>query len=69
MIFTVFVRKGEDNKAELVLLDHGLYDSLTPSNRQSLSLLFKAIVLQDENKMEKYSKELGVDGKILVAVE
>ncbi|XP_063441153.1 uncharacterized aarF domain-containing protein kinase 5-like isoform X3 [Mytilus trossulus] len=57
----VFIRKGADNKAELVLLDHGLYDTLTPQNRQSLSLLFKAIVLKDEDKMMKYSKELGVD--------
>ncbi|CAC5395545.1 ADCK [Mytilus coruscus] len=67
----VFIRKGADNKAELVLLDHGLYDTLTPQNRQSLSLLFKAIVLKDEDKMMKYSKELGVDdyhvlGEIIV---
>ena len=45
-----------------MLLDHGLYDTLTPQNRQSLSLLYKAIVLRDEDSMEKYSKELGVDG-------
>ena len=60
----MFIRKGADNKAELVLLDHGLYDTLTPQNRQSLSLLFKAIVLKDEDKMMKYSKELGVDGNL-----
>jgi aarF domain-containing kinase len=59
---SVFIRKGKDKKAELVLLDHGLYDTLTPQNRQSLSLLYKAIVLRDEDSMEKYSKELGVDG-------
>ena len=62
---SVFIRKGKDKKAQLVLLDHGLYDTLTPQNRQSLSLLYKAIVLRDEDSMEKYSKELGVDGNII----
>ncbi|XP_060065653.1 uncharacterized aarF domain-containing protein kinase 5-like isoform X1 [Ylistrum balloti] len=57
----VFVRKGKDQKAELVLLDHGLYDILTPSHRQSLCNLFKAIVMQNEENMKKYSLELGVE--------
>ncbi|XP_021349976.1 uncharacterized aarF domain-containing protein kinase 5-like isoform X1 [Mizuhopecten yessoensis] len=57
----VFVRKGSDKKAELVLLDHGLYDILTPSHRQSLCHLFKAIVMQNEDNMQKYSQELGVE--------
>ncbi|XP_033755461.1 uncharacterized aarF domain-containing protein kinase 5-like [Pecten maximus] len=62
---TVFVRKGKDNKAELVLLDHGLYDILTPSHRQSLCHLFKAIVMHNEENMQKYSLELGVEDHII----
>ncbi|XP_069113609.1 uncharacterized aarF domain-containing protein kinase 5-like isoform X2 [Argopecten irradians] len=57
----VFVRKRSDNSAELVLLDHGLYDILTPSHRQSLCHLFKAIVMHNEENMQKYSLELGVE--------
>ncbi|XP_060065655.1 uncharacterized aarF domain-containing protein kinase 5-like isoform X2 [Ylistrum balloti] len=61
----VFVRKGKDQKAELVLLDHGLYDILTPSHRQSLCNLFKAIVMQNEENMKKYSLELGVEDHVI----
>ncbi|OWF52119.1 uncharacterized aarF domain-containing protein kinase 5-like isoform X2 [Mizuhopecten yessoensis] len=62
----VFVRKGSDKKAELVLLDHGLYDILTPSHRQSLCHLFKAIVMQNEDNMQKYSQELGVEDHVVL---
>uniref|UniRef100_A0A4W6BME7 AarF domain containing kinase 5 n=1 Tax=Lates calcarifer TaxID=8187 RepID=A0A4W6BME7_LATCA len=56
----VLVRRGPDNKAELVLLDHGLYEFLSQHNREALCKLWRAIVLRDEAAMEKYSNALGV---------
>lgn len=56
----VFVRQGKDKKAEIVLLDHGLYDRLKPSHRQYLCKLYKAIIMRNEDEMEKYSHLLGV---------
>ena len=63
--FPVFVRKGKHGKAELVLLDHGLYDYLQPVDRVNLCQLYKAIILRDEDKMKLFSKNLGVDGNYL----
>ncbi|XP_078123537.1 putative aarF domain-containing protein kinase 5 isoform X3 [Sander vitreus] len=56
----VLVRRGPDNKAELVLLDHGLYEYLSQGDRVALCKLWRSIVLRDEAAMEKYSKALGV---------
>lgn len=56
----VFVRKGSNNKAEIVLLDHGLYEYLPETNRISLCNLWKSIILDDHAKMKNYCKELGV---------
>lgn len=57
----VFIRKDVKGRAQLVLLDHGLYDKLTQDNRQSLCNLYKAIVLNKEENMQKFSKALGVN--------
>ncbi|XP_071355872.1 uncharacterized aarF domain-containing protein kinase 5 isoform X4 [Trachinotus anak] len=59
-VSAVLVRPGPDNKAELVLLDHGLYEYLSQHNRVALCKLWRSIVLRDEAAMEKYSKALGV---------
>ncbi|XP_067824952.1 uncharacterized aarF domain-containing protein kinase 5 isoform X2 [Heptranchias perlo] len=56
----VLVRKGPDGKAELVLLDHGLYECLSAKNRMSLCKLWRSIVLRNDVAMKKYSMELGV---------
>uniref|UniRef100_A0A3B4BG31 ABC1 atypical kinase-like domain-containing protein n=1 Tax=Periophthalmus magnuspinnatus TaxID=409849 RepID=A0A3B4BG31_9GOBI len=56
----VLVRKGPDNKVELVLLDHGLYEFLSQRDREALCKLWRSIVLRDEAAMEKYSNALGV---------
>ncbi|XP_013402871.1 uncharacterized aarF domain-containing protein kinase 5-like [Lingula anatina] len=56
----IFIRKGRDGKAELVLLDHGLYEYLHPKDRVALSHLYKAIVLKDEENMKYYSEQLSV---------
>ncbi|RZF48017.1 hypothetical protein LSTR_LSTR002083 [Laodelphax striatellus] len=57
----VLVRKGKDKKAELVLLDHGLYEDVPSSVRKSLCSLWKSIILNDHKSMKKYSLELGVE--------
>lgn len=62
---TVFVRRGSDGKAELVLLDHGLYDYLPSEKRLALCNLYAAIIERNESRMREHSKELGVDGEIL----
>lgn len=64
LCFTVFIRKGKDKKAELVLLDHGLYDFLQPQDRMNLCRLYKAIILRDEDGMKLFSNQLGVNGKL-----
>ncbi|KDR14244.1 putative aarF domain-containing protein kinase 5 [Zootermopsis nevadensis] len=56
----VLVRKGPSGKAQLVLLDHGLYECLPSSVRQSLCRLWKAIVTNNHTDMETYAHELGV---------
>ncbi|XP_069771199.1 uncharacterized aarF domain-containing protein kinase 5 isoform X5 [Narcine bancroftii] len=56
----VLVRKGTDGKAELVLLDHGLYESLNVKDRVSLCKLWRSIVLLNNPAMKRYSNELGV---------
>nr|KAI8763515.1 hypothetical protein BgiMline_006451 [Biomphalaria glabrata] len=56
----VFIRKGADGKAQLVLLDHGLYDTLSGDHRRALCNLYKAIIMNDEEGMDKNSYKLGV---------
>uniref|UniRef100_A0A8B9RGR6 AarF domain containing kinase 5 n=1 Tax=Astyanax mexicanus TaxID=7994 RepID=A0A8B9RGR6_ASTMX len=56
----VLVRRGPDKKAELVLLDHGLYECLSKSDRVALCQLWRSIILRDDAGMKKYSSDLGV---------
>lgn len=60
----VFVRKDKNGKAQLVLLDHGLYDYLSDRDRVRLCHLYKAIIHRDEAMMKHYSSQLGVTGRI-----
>ncbi|XP_005809429.1 uncharacterized aarF domain-containing protein kinase 5 isoform X1 [Xiphophorus maculatus] len=56
----VLVRQGPDKKAELVLLDHGLYEFLSEKDREALCKLWRAIVLRDKEGMKTHSDALGV---------
>lgn len=56
----VFVCKGKNRSAQIVLLDHGLYEYVSKENRRSLSQLWKSIIMNDRAGMKKYSLELGV---------
>jgi len=59
---TVLVRCRPKGDAELVLLDHGLYEELPLKVRQSLCRLWSSIVLNDHPGMKRYASELGVKG-------
>lgn len=60
----VFIRKNAKNgKAEIVLLDHGLYEFLPEPTRLSLCQFWESIVLKDKTKMQKYARELNVEGE------
>ncbi|KAK8777715.1 hypothetical protein V5799_020945 [Amblyomma americanum] len=56
----VFVKKGDDGKAKIVLLDHGLYEYISKENRLSLCQLWKSIIMNDHSGMKTHSLELGV---------
>lgn len=56
----VLVRRGPDKKAELILLDHGLYENLSKSDRAALCQLWRSIILRDEAGMKTYANQLGV---------
>ncbi|XP_028918370.1 uncharacterized aarF domain-containing protein kinase 5 isoform X6 [Ornithorhynchus anatinus] len=61
----VLVRKGPDGQAELVLLDHGLYQFLNEDDRSVLCQLWRAIILRDDAAMKAYSAKLGVEDYFL----
>ncbi|XP_065255671.1 uncharacterized aarF domain-containing protein kinase 5 [Emys orbicularis] len=56
----VLVRRGPNGKAQLVLLDHGLYEFLSERDRTALCKLWRAIILRDDTGMRAFSAELGV---------
>uniref|UniRef100_A0A8C3LNB8 AarF domain containing kinase 5 n=1 Tax=Chrysolophus pictus TaxID=9089 RepID=A0A8C3LNB8_CHRPC len=56
----VLVRRGPDGTAQLVLLDHGLYETLSERDRRALCQLWRAVVLRDDNAMRSHSAALGV---------
>ncbi|XP_055981243.1 uncharacterized aarF domain-containing protein kinase 5 isoform X2 [Sorex fumeus] len=61
----VLVRKGPDEKAQLVLLDHGLYQFLEEKDRAALCQLWRAIILRDDAAMKKQAAVLGVQDYLL----
>ncbi|XP_069478049.1 uncharacterized aarF domain-containing protein kinase 5 [Ambystoma mexicanum] len=56
----VLVNKGPDEKAQLILLDHGLYEYLSEKDRTALCKLWRAIILRDDAAMRLHSYQLGV---------
>ncbi|XP_067933898.1 uncharacterized aarF domain-containing protein kinase 5-like [Watersipora subatra] len=56
----LYVRKSSDGSAELVLLDHGLYEYIDTSDRVALANFFKAIVLKDEPAMQYHAQRMNV---------
>lgn len=61
---TVLIRTSQRvSGAEIVILDHGLYQALPTTVRQPLCRLWKAIVLGDHTKMKDNASQLGVTGQ------
>ncbi|KAK8377646.1 hypothetical protein O3P69_013946 [Scylla paramamosain] len=56
----ILIRKRPSGDAEVVILDHGLYQPLPTSVRQPLCRLWKAIVVGDHTQMKDNSAQLGV---------
>lgn len=56
----IFLRKN-NGKEELIILDHGLYQSISKDVRLSLCQFWEATVLRDEKAMKKYSQQLQVE--------
>lgn len=56
----IFIRKSKSGNAELILLDHGLYETIPQDIRANLSHFWEAIVLRDYHLMKFYSDKLGV---------
>ena len=58
----ILVRSNPNNKSDsqLVLLDHGLYESIPTDIRQPLARVWQAVVENDHHAMKKYSSLLGV---------
>lgn len=56
----VFIRPGKDKKAEVVLLDHGLYETLPDDTRDALCHFWEAIVLMDHEKMKKHAARMNI---------
>jgi len=57
----VFIRKDRKGRAQLVLLDHGLYKYLPRPIRQSYCRLWKGILKQDEDMIKHAVHEMGID--------
>ncbi|XP_032794543.2 uncharacterized aarF domain-containing protein kinase 5 isoform X2 [Daphnia magna] len=63
----ILVRKRKKGDAEIVLLDHGLYEELPSNVRKSLCRLWSSIVLNDHAGMKRHAAELGVNDYLLFA--
>ncbi|XP_071552103.1 uncharacterized aarF domain-containing protein kinase 5 isoform X1 [Panulirus ornatus] len=56
----VLIRRSKHGGAEIVILDHGLYQFLPTTVRQPLCRLWKAIVVGNHEKMKENAAQLGV---------
>ncbi|XP_059350364.1 uncharacterized aarF domain-containing protein kinase 5-like isoform X2 [Daphnia carinata] len=63
----ILVRKRKKGDAEIVLLDHGLYEELPSNVRKSLCRLWSSIILNDHAGMKRHAAELGVNDYLLFA--
>ncbi|KAK7571934.1 hypothetical protein V9T40_014406 [Parthenolecanium corni] len=59
----LLVRKLKNGSAEIVILDHGLYETLPDNFRLSLSHLWKAVIMNNHTDMKKFSHQLGIADK------
>ena len=63
----IFIRRLPSGHSQLVLIDHGLYISMSPSFRHQYSLFWKSMMTFDNATMSKVVKEWGVNDSELFA--
>ncbi|CAB3371344.1 Hypothetical predicted protein [Cloeon dipterum] len=65
----ILVRKTKSGSAELVLLDHGLYQELPQKIRKSLGNMWRCIVMRDYPGMKLFATQLGVHDEVELFAE
>ncbi|XP_014483978.1 PREDICTED: uncharacterized aarF domain-containing protein kinase 5 [Dinoponera quadriceps] len=63
----VFVRKIKGDKAQVVLLDHGLYQYLPEKTRCTLCNFWESMVLKNDGSLKAHANDLNVKDHILLA--
>jgi aarF domain-containing kinase len=63
----IFIRRLPSGHAELVLIDHGLYISMTPSFRHQYCLFWKSLMTFDNKTLAEVTKSWGVNHPDLFA--
>lgn len=63
----IFIRRLPNGKAELVLIDHGLYVYLTPKFRREYGTFWKALMTFDNDTITRITAEWGVGASDLFA--
>ncbi|OTB04707.1 hypothetical protein M426DRAFT_320570 [Hypoxylon sp. CI-4A] len=63
----IFIRRLPSGKAELVLIDHGLYVYMSPRLRHQYALFWKSLLTFDNETIAEVSKEWGIKAPDLFA--
>lgn len=63
----IFIRRLPSGRAELVLIDHGLYVYMTPKFRHEYSVFWKALMTFDNKTISKITQEWGMKAADLFA--
>ncbi|KAI1079670.1 ABC1-domain-containing protein [Whalleya microplaca] len=63
----IFIRRLPSGKAELVLIDHGLYVYMSPKFRHQYSLFWKSLMTFDNDTIAEVTKEWGIKAPDLFA--
>ncbi|KPI34389.1 ABC1 family protein C10F6.14c [Cyphellophora attinorum] len=63
----IFIRRLPSGHSELVLIDHGLYISMSPKFRHEYSLFWKSMMTFDNGTMGRVAREWGVNDSELFA--
>ncbi|KAI1449153.1 ABC1-domain-containing protein [Annulohypoxylon stygium] len=63
----IFIRRLPSGKAELVLIDHGLYVYMSPKFKHQYALFWKSLMTFDNETISEITKEWGVNAPDLFA--
>ncbi|OTB15287.1 hypothetical protein K445DRAFT_75290 [Daldinia sp. EC12] len=63
----IFIRRLPSGKAELVLIDHGLYVYMTPKFRHQYALLWKSLLTFDNKTIAEVTEQWGIKAPDLFA--